>query len=155
MESDKTISDRMGVLEAGADRAAGVGSGGEGPLRTRCTFNLIVFAPNKCYITHTSRPAWRLVWCQGVPQSVGGPGHISVCGNIWTTSPLRTGSSPTSRSEADTGLRMTGTFTLSFGWVTRVEPEISIKEILDEIAEKIFRERKLCGSLASSGIFDF
>ena len=37
MESDKkTTGERMGVLEAGAQRTAGVGAGGEGPLRMRC-----------------------------------------------------------------------------------------------------------------------
>ena len=44
----------MGELEAGAERAAGVGAGGEGLLRMRCCFakvlsrnsNFIVFAQN-------------------------------------------------------------------------------------------------------------
>ena len=37
MESDKrTISERMGVLETGSERSAGVGAGGKGPLRMKC-----------------------------------------------------------------------------------------------------------------------
>ena len=32
----KTSSERMGVLEAGAEGAAGVGAGGEGLLRMMC-----------------------------------------------------------------------------------------------------------------------
>ena len=50
MESDKnTNSERMGLLEAGAERAAGVGAGGERLLGMRCCVaevlsrNLIVF----------------------------------------------------------------------------------------------------------------